>query len=241
MTAIITETSNAQINHHCNSSTAMIHRNQHQIRAHFLNSLGIVRAQASPTTVVLEGDASIDATNHTKDQQQQPTQHENLKYNAAVEAQHTTKDTSHSSHVSFCDTVEIRAIPSHRDYDAPTRCDLWNSVSAVAEIVRRNTLEYTAEGWSFAGVLEEDAFVPLPSGELLHPATYQKQQQLAQQRKRQKKKKSYAYKSVAQCLSFSSTVPAQQSGKSRRSSSSRRRTTKATGSRRKTVVAMASQ
>lgn len=219
----------------------MIYRDQYQIRAQFLQSLGIVRAAptssssetANTTATSSNQEESTVAT--TAKQQQQPQHHvEALKYNREDDIHTDTDDDddddSQQSRVSFRDTVVIVEIPSYRDYPDAIRQDLWNGVKAVAEIVQRNTVEYQAEGWDWHKVLEEDAFVTLPTGELLHPATYKKQQDEKAMRKRQleqqkRKKKGYAYKSVAACLNFSTPAHQQPKAKSHSSRSRRRKST----------------
>lgn len=241
MTAIIIANSNAWITNSGTNenSLATIHRDQHQVRTSFLTTLGIA---SSSNTVEeeedgdsrMEVDDDDDIDNITSQQQ---AQHEELKcIHPSTEPEGPLPNTipssptrtSTSSSVSFSGTVHVRPIPSHRYYDATTKSNLWNGVAAVAAIVRRNTIEYTSEGWNLEGVLEEDAFVQTNGGELVHPATYQQQQKELRQRRQQKKNKkklgSYGYKSMTQCIfTFGSAAPpTRKASRSGRTSSSRR-------------------
>ena len=198
------------------TANMMIHRDQHQIRNHFLNTLGIVR----PVVDQHHGEQTDDDDDDHPERRQ--SQHEALKYDhgddddddasmtdaLTTSANKPTASASSSRRrlVSFRPSVQVRTIPSHREYSKDIRETLWNGTVAVSEIVRRNTREYTTEGWTMEGVLEEDNFVRLPSGDLVHPTTHQFEQQqtqrLQEEQQKRKKTKSYAYKSVAQCLSF---------------------------------------
>ena len=123
---------------HSHNAAMMIHRDQHQIRAQFLHSLGIVKpTTTTPTT-----------TNATTE--------EELKYDHSI----TTNDNPNQK-ISFAAHVTIKEIPSHRDYSEEERLDLWNGVQAVAEIVQRNTVEFRAEGRDWQHVLEENSFMLL--------------------------------------------------------------------------------
>ena len=207
------------------SAGSMIHRDQHQIRAQFLNSLGIVRA-APPTMTPLVSSATIAVED--SDALKQPQHVQLLKYNAADEA-----PPRKTTRISFDSHVHIRTIPSYTEYDAATRLQLWNGMAVVAAMVRRNTLEYTSEGWNMAGVLEEDEFVQ----GMYHPVTYQRLQQEKKQKKK-KKSKSYAYKSVAQCLSF---APPQQQPKRKSRRPRKTAGTTSTARRPRVAVGVASQ
>lgn len=183
-------------------TSSIIHRDQHQIRAQFLNSLGIVKAapNSSSTPEKLKCDDGND--------QVVPV----------VSRDDDSTTTTCIPKVSFAVQLEdIQEIPSHRAYSAATRQDLWNGQQAVAAIVQRCTVEFLAEGWDWEQVLEEDAFVTLPNGDLIHPAMLQKQQQDKQARQRKKKQKQYKYKSITACLDFSSSAAARRRSPSPRS------------------------
>lgn len=164
---------------HSHNAAMMIHRDQHQIRAQFLHSLGIVK----PTPAATE---------------EPSTQQEDLKYD------NTATNDNPNQKISFAAHVTVKEIPSHREYSEEERLDLWNGAQAVAESVQRNTVEFRAEGWDWETVLEEESFVRLSSGELIHPATHQRQQEerrlKEQARKRRKNQRQYKYKSITACL-----------------------------------------
>ncbi|CAB9528999.1 expressed unknown protein [Seminavis robusta] len=174
------------------STSSLLHRNQYQIRAQFLNSLGIVR------DVVPTDDDSEDEMEGTNDNGKQPLE---------FMREDDDHDMQQQTQVTFALDVSLHEIPSHRDYSPEDKLAIWNGSKQVSAIVQRNTVEYAAEGWCVEGVLEEDSFVQLPSGELVHPATLEQQQRIAKQRKlrmqaEKRRKQGYAYKSVADCLNF---------------------------------------
>jgi len=202
------------------SSSVMIHRDDQQIRAQFLQSLGITR-----TPMVSNAVTEVNTTRprHRRGNSllSSDTTEAALKYN------YEDIFIVHKVAVSFCETVAVREIPSHRDYEPADKAQLWNGAQALAATVQRNKLEFTAENYDFEQVLEEDAFVQMPTGELVHPATYQqdqkvkKQERLRRKQLQQKKKQQaagYGYKSITQILSFASAAPAPKAkSRSRRS------------------------
>jgi hypothetical protein len=71
--------------------------------------------------------------------------------------------------VTFCERVRVKKIPSHRYLDEEERNSLWISWDELAYGMRRNTMEYLADGSDWRQAKEEDQFKLLPSGELMHP------------------------------------------------------------------------
>ena len=78
----------------------------------------------------------------------------------------------HVRKVSFHEEVAVQEIPSYRDYCESTRDNLWNSLRSISKNVKRNTIEFMADGWDWKAASEEDQMVCLSSGQLVHPATW---------------------------------------------------------------------
>jgi hypothetical protein len=222
------------------SASLAVHRDEQQIRSRLLQSLGIfpeavtiaaVESSSLATSSVDEEDWSLSGLSLESKQQltesQQQQQQQPLKYNLEEDEEHLKE----GAQVSFLESVSVIEIPSHRDYSPEDRQDLWNSAQVIAALARRNSAEFSSEGGAWQNVLEEDAFVSLPSGELIHPFTFQKQQQDKENRRKLKLKKKqqrcYSYKSVASCLNLTpqKALPssAKKSIKRRSSSSSSKR------------------
>lgn len=61
-------------------------------------------------------------------------------------------------------------IPSHRDYTALEKRDIWTSLQVLREQAKRNRIEWFWEGCEVDQVVEEDAFSHDSNGCLKHPA-----------------------------------------------------------------------
>ncbi|CAB9526265.1 expressed unknown protein [Seminavis robusta] len=79
---------------------------------------------------------------------------------------------SDSSRVSFSLQVRVLEIPSHRDYPEDTRGALWSNWDDQQQDLKRNLFEFAVDGMDWRLATEEEHFAPLPSGELVHPATW---------------------------------------------------------------------
>jgi hypothetical protein len=71
--------------------------------------------------------------------------------------------------ITFCESVRVKKIPSHRDMDQADKSLKWISGEEQVHEVRRNTMEYLADGSDWRQAKEEDQFKSLPSGKLIHP------------------------------------------------------------------------
>lgn len=95
---------------------------------------------------------------------------------------------SASNKVGFADIVSVVAIPMRTAYSSRIKARLWSDRSEIHENVRRNTVEFAAEGWNWRNVTEDDGmFVCSVSGALIHPVHCRRflhHQQLQQQRQR---------------------------------------------------------
>ena len=81
---------------------------------------------------------------------------------------------STSSKVRFQETVDLVAIPSHRDMDASTGQKIWTSTDDVQANLQRNSIEYHADGRDWQRATEEDDMILDPeTGEYIHPATWE--------------------------------------------------------------------
>lgn len=75
------------------------------------------------------------------------------------------------STIRFKDTVLVKEIPSHRDYDWETRQSIWMGSEEIASNAKRNRLEFMADSFNWRNAAEEKDMYKW-EGELLHPATY---------------------------------------------------------------------
>lgn len=75
-------------------------------------------------------------------------------------------------HVRFTPgLVELKVeIPSHRDYTAVEKRDIWTSLQDLRKQAKRNRTEWFWEGCDAKKVVEEDAFLRGSDGLLKHPA-----------------------------------------------------------------------
>uniref|UniRef100_A0A7S1BNA7 Uncharacterized protein n=1 Tax=Corethron hystrix TaxID=216773 RepID=A0A7S1BNA7_9STRA len=71
---------------------------------------------------------------------------------------------------SFSEIVAVMPIPMKEEYSPHVRTRLWASPSEIVQNVARNLVEYSAEGFNWRNVTEDDAmFVCNATGELIHP------------------------------------------------------------------------
>jgi hypothetical protein len=84
-----------------------------------------------------------------------------------------------SSHkVSFFHKVQVLRIPSRKQYPDEMKKSLWATLSEISENAKRNSIEYTAEGWDWRTVLEEKDMYRHPrTGEYVHPVHVQREYQ----------------------------------------------------------------
>ena len=84
--------------------------------------------------------------------------------------------------VTFNTEVLVKEIPSHQDYCDELKDVIWNSTKAINMSAARNKFEFVADGGDWRTASEEDTFAYLPSGELVHPATWMRTAPLYQPR-----------------------------------------------------------
>jgi hypothetical protein len=92
--------------------------------------------------------------------------------------------------VSFFHKVQVLRIPSRKHYPEDMKKNLWASLSEITENAKRNSIEYTAEGWDWRTVLEEKDMYRHPrTGEYVHPIHVHReyQKRAMAERKRQEK------------------------------------------------------
>jgi hypothetical protein len=83
-----------------------------------------------------------------------------------------------SNKVSFFHKVQVLRIPSRKHYPDDIKKTLWASLSEITENAKRNSIEYTAEGWDWRTVLEEKDMYRHPrTGEYVHPIHVQREYQ----------------------------------------------------------------
>ena len=99
-----------------------------------------------------------------------------------------------TSTVKFYSKVQVLKIPSKDQYPLEMKRALWGSVTDITENARRNTIEYSADGWNWQNATEEsDMYIHPTTGEYIHPIHIQRLQQLEElEAKERQKKKQHA-------------------------------------------------
>ncbi|CAB9524575.1 expressed unknown protein [Seminavis robusta] len=76
----------------------------------------------------------------------------------------------HHHHVHFDPQVSVIPIPTRHDYSNRIRGFLWDTPAQMQTNILRNTLEFSADGWDWNRVLEEDAHYFNPTTcQYIHP------------------------------------------------------------------------
>ncbi|KAL3925363.1 MAG: hypothetical protein SGARI_005856 [Bacillariaceae sp.] len=87
--------------------------------------------------------------------------------------------------VSFFNKVQVMRIPSRKDYPDDMKKAMWSSTSEISSNAKRNSLEYTYEGWNWRTVLEEqDMYMHEKTGALYHPAHFIHQKRMLEARRK---------------------------------------------------------
>ena len=74
------------------------------------------------------------------------------------------------SAISFDELVSVLPIPHHEAYSDRIRSRVWSDRFEIMSNVRRNTIEFAAEGWDWRNVVEDEMLHPCPdTGERIHP------------------------------------------------------------------------
>ena len=76
--------------------------------------------------------------------------------------------SSPGSTLSFCPLVEVHEIPDRRMYSERLLRTLWMTPTECAESMRRNVIEFMAEGYVPEGVFDESDFMER-DGKMVHP------------------------------------------------------------------------
>jgi hypothetical protein len=72
--------------------------------------------------------------------------------------------------IHFSDKVSVVPIPTRHEYSNRIKSRIWTNRYELAELQERNVLEFTAEGWNWEAVVEDDQmFLDSVSGEMVHP------------------------------------------------------------------------
>jgi hypothetical protein len=93
-----------------------------------------------------------------------------------------------SKRVTFYENVQVKEIPHHRSYSDEMRRDMWSSSEMTQKNVERNSIEFLVDGWNWQHATEEDNFLKLPDGELVHPATWMRSAPLLPQSRKAKRR-----------------------------------------------------
>mmetsp|Transcript_20409 Transcript_20409/g.29092 ORF Transcript_20409/g.29092 Transcript_20409/m.29092 type:complete len:212 (+) Transcript_20409:152-787(+) len=74
------------------------------------------------------------------------------------------------SAISFDEFVSVLHIPHHEAYSDRIRSRVWSDRVEIMSNVRRNTIEFAAEGWDWRNVVEDEMLRHCPTtGERVHP------------------------------------------------------------------------
>ena len=74
------------------------------------------------------------------------------------------------SAISFDELVSVLPIPHHEAYSDRIRSRVWSDRFEIMSNVRRNTIEFAAEGWDWRNVIEDEMLRHCPTtGERVHP------------------------------------------------------------------------
>lgn len=80
------------------------------------------------------------------------------------------KHRKSKSAITFDDSVRVLPIPHHEAYSDRLRSRMWSDRYELMSNVRRNTIEFAAEGWDWRNVFEDEMLHLCPeTGELVHP------------------------------------------------------------------------
>ena len=103
------------------------------------------------------------------------TTDEEIDWGGFARSAHSPARISPQPHVRFTpDLVDLVAeIPSHRDYTALEKRDIWTSLRVLRNQAKRNRTEWFWEGCDVESVVEEDAFSYDSTGCLKHPAHFE--------------------------------------------------------------------
>ena len=98
---------------------------------------------------------------------------------------HIERTVSPTPGVSFFGKVQVMRIPSRKDYPEDMKKAMWSSTSEIATNAKRNSLEYTYEGWNWRTVLEEqDMYMHEKTGTLYHPAHFVHQKRIMEAKRK---------------------------------------------------------
>lgn len=81
--------------------------------------------------------------------------------------------------VSFHSSVKVHPIPARSDYSQRMRSVMWFSNTEIQQNAARNSLEFAAEQWDVAKVVEDEDMV-VYAGELVHPIHFVEESELDQ-------------------------------------------------------------
>jgi len=97
------------------------------------------------------------------------TTHNNNNNNAITKAK--TKTKTKTTRIAFLDQVEVMPIPTRHEYSNRIKSRIWSNRYELQENAERNAVEFAAEGWNWANVIEDEGmYICSVSGELVHPA-----------------------------------------------------------------------
>ncbi len=81
---------------------------------------------------------------------------------------------SRQRRIRFYQKVAVHCIPARHHYPPETKERIWNNMTEIREMVRRNTVEFASEGYDWRKAAEDDAMLLTPDGERVHPVWKQR-------------------------------------------------------------------
>mmetsp|Transcript_28280 Transcript_28280/g.53159 ORF Transcript_28280/g.53159 Transcript_28280/m.53159 type:complete len:286 (+) Transcript_28280:276-1133(+) len=86
--------------------------------------------------------------------------------------------TATTNNVRFYNKVKVLRIPSRDQYPESIKRSMWCSLSEITENARRNTIEFSSEGWDWRVAIEEqDMYTHPHTGEHIHPVHVKREYQ----------------------------------------------------------------
>lgn len=149
------------------SRSASSHSSGNAIRSRLLNKLGFEPAASHRRPAFAASPL--------------PSFHENNAFFVNLKADYGVADsnrlpkqdrtTNGKRRIAFNPEVKVQPIPSHTDFSGRIRRVMWTNAVEMDENAARNCLEYTAEGWDWRNVVDDEDMIVI-NGEKIHPVHF---------------------------------------------------------------------